>query len=419
MRCGIKHYLLKPCNETEIIEVIQEVKKTCYQKRLRAQQQEQSFQILLKLHESVVQNLIIKSLSNNPDFEGMARHYERFLSFSNVSYEVCKITNVGQAERGEYLEALQQYHEAHAPGIPLHCVYVADVLFAAFEAYDYDYSALDALLQKKTKTGRKNAKYQRYSFANLNALLPVLSKTLHTYEEIFLVQNKRLVQISNQGAGHQKAEQFLEKMKKATPQTYPALVQQLAEQLMGLSEIDTMKSMAVHIFLNLPSRYLNGKISQSSLASAAQINECATLREIRDMLIGKLEKLNPDDMQSPYTGNDVVDKTIAYVYQNIADPELSLKGIAEKHLYMNVDYVSKKFVKVVGCKFSAFLAKTRVEKAKQLLATPGQYTVTSVAIAVGCSNNPQYFSCLFKKQTGITPTEYIRKREAQNAVEVG
>ena len=32
MRFGIRHYLLKPCNENQIIEAIEDVKKACYLK---------------------------------------------------------------------------------------------------------------------------------------------------------------------------------------------------------------------------------------------------------------------------------------------------------------------------------------------------------------------------------------------------
>ncbi len=409
MRYGIKHYLLKPCNEKEIIEVVEEVKKSCYQKRARVVQQEQNFLILQKLHESVIHNLIVKSLSANPDFEMMAQHYERFLSFNNVSYEVCSFQNCTGEQQKRLIEVLQKYHEEKAPGIPLHCVYVVDVLFAAFEAYDYDYSALDRLLQEETEKLGAGVEVERIPFANLNELLPALSGTLRRYEEIYILQNGKQVRITNRNAGHQKAERFLEKMKNASKEEYALLVQQLPEQLDGLQELDTVKSLAVHIFLNLPSKYMNGKISQNSLSAVVKINECGTVQEVKSLLVENLKKINPEDVRTPYTGNEIADRTIAYVHAHIDDPELSLKVISEQHLFMNVDYVSKKFVKAVGCKFSAFLAKARVEKAKQLLADTNNHTVTSVAIAVGCSNNPQYFSCLFKKQTGITPTEYIKQ----------
>lgn len=76
---------------------------------------------------------------------------------------------------------------------------------------------------------------------------------------------------------------------------------------------------------------------------------------------------------------------------------------------MNVDYVSKQFYKQTGEKFSAWLNRQRIEKAKELLLNCDTEKIYTVAEAVGCGNNPQYFSQLFKKYTGMSPTEYIRK----------
>ena len=77
--------------------------------------------------------------------------------------------------------------------------------------------------------------------------------------------------------------------------------------------------------------------------------------------------------------------------------------------FMNVDYVSKQFYKQTGEKFSAWLNRQRIEKAKELLLNCDTEKIYTVAEAVGCGNNPQYFSQLFKKYTGMSPTEYIRK----------
>ena len=42
MRFGIRHYLLKPCNENQIIEAIEDVKKACYLKQQADQEPERT-----------------------------------------------------------------------------------------------------------------------------------------------------------------------------------------------------------------------------------------------------------------------------------------------------------------------------------------------------------------------------------------
>lgn len=94
--------------------------------------------------------------------------------------------------------------------------------------------------------------------------------------------------------------------------------------------------------------------------------------------------------------------------KNLSDDDLSLKSIADNYLYMNVDYVSKKFQKETGQKFSAYLTGLRVQRSMELLKGADNDKVQSIAEMVGYGNNPQYFSHVFKKATGMTPSAYIK-----------
>ena len=105
-----------------------------------------------------------------------------------------------------------------------------------------------------------------------------------------------------------------------------------------------------------------------------------------------------------------------YVEQHLSDPNLTLKRISEQYLFMNTDYVSKKFQKETGTRFSNYLTEVRIEKAKQLLMSLGndKNKIQTVAEQVGCGNNPQYFSQLFKKKTGMTPSAYVSKLNGES-----
>jgi len=80
---------------------------------------------------------------------------------------------------------------------------------------------------------------------------------------------------------------------------------------------------------------------------------------------------------------------------------------------MNVDYVSRKFYKSTDKKFSQYLAEQRVGKAKELLSDEETNKIQYVAKRVGCGNNPQYFSQVFKKIKGITPDKWIAKMRSK------
>lgn len=106
-------------------------------------------------------------------------------------------------------------------------------------------------------------------------------------------------------------------------------------------------------------------------------------------------------------GTDTVKKVKDYVISNLSNPDLSLKWIAENVLFMNVDYLSRQFADETGEKFSAFLNATRMNRAKELLTENDYGKVYIVAEMVGCGQNPQYFSQVFKKYIGLTPSRYL------------
>lgn len=104
-----------------------------------------------------------------------------------------------------------------------------------------------------------------------------------------------------------------------------------------------------------------------------------------------------------YSGT--VRQIISYVNMNLNLQELSLKQLADEVLFMSGNYLSKLFLKETGYKFSTFLTIQRMERAAQLLREERDITVYEVAERTGFGNNPQYFSTVFKKYFGKSPSE--------------
>ncbi|QXE00601.1 response regulator [Terribacillus sp. DMT04] len=108
--------------------------------------------------------------------------------------------------------------------------------------------------------------------------------------------------------------------------------------------------------------------------------------------------------------SSVVNKMIDSIRDNIENPDLSLRWVASEVLYMNTDYLGKLFKKEVGEKFSAYVLNRKIDKALEIMEKQNDIKVFELAEQVGYGNNPQYFSHIFKKRTGSTPTEWIKKR---------
>ncbi len=109
------------------------------------------------------------------------------------------------------------------------------------------------------------------------------------------------------------------------------------------------------------------------------------------------------------TYSRIIRQVIQYVHDNLDNSSLSLQYIATRVLYLNPDYLGKLFKKECGIKFSDYLMKIRIEKAKEILATSGEIKMYEVARRVGFGENVAYFSRVFRKYTGLLPSEYRAK----------
>lgn len=134
----------------------------------------------------------------------------------------------------------------------------------------------------------------------------------------------------------------------------------------------------------------------------------ASVEVLRRRQIRQLLADSPAAASSPSNYSDYIVKTIHYIEQNYSSPTLSLKELSETILFMNPDYVSRQFFLQIGSKFSDYLTDYRIKRAKWLLLY-GNEDISSVAEKVGYSNNPQYFSHLFKKITGMSLKSYIKE----------
>lgn len=83
--------------------------------------------------------------------------------------------------------------------------------------------------------------------------------------------------------------------------------------------------------------------------------------------------------------------------------KMSLESLASD-FYINKEYLSKIFKEEYGFTVNGYIAQVRVAKAKSLLRF-SDLTVEQIGITVGISD-PNYFSRMFKKVEGISPSKY-------------
>lgn len=100
----------------------------------------------------------------------------------------------------------------------------------------------------------------------------------------------------------------------------------------------------------------------------------------------------------------LITDVLHYIYEHYADPDLSVKEIAEK-LFVNYSYLSAQFTKEMGVSASQYITRFRVTKAADELRS-GQENMVEIACCVGYTDVKYFYRC-FKKEFGITPYQYI------------
>ena len=92
-----------------------------------------------------------------------------------------------------------------------------------------------------------------------------------------------------------------------------------------------------------------------------------------------------------------------YMSQHFCDPNLMLQNVA-KAVNMSNSHFSTVFSQQSGKTFTEYLIYLRLNKAKELLRTTDMKS-SEIAHETGY-NDAHYFSYIFKKNTGMTPSEY-------------
>ncbi len=100
---------------------------------------------------------------------------------------------------------------------------------------------------------------------------------------------------------------------------------------------------------------------------------------------------------------DIVRKVESYIGEHYADDTLSLNDLAS-FVNFSASHLSMIFSQEKGQTFVRFLTDYRMSKAKEMLRMTGMKS-SEISEAVGYKD-PHYFSYLFKKTVGVTPTQY-------------
>nr|WP_024836245.1 response regulator [Clostridium sp. 12(A)] len=145
-------------------------------------------------------------------------------------------------------------------------------------------------------------------------------------------------------------------------------------------------------------------IMGEELESMVLFDKLKKIEEFGQWLLRIAGKLNHlINQERDMTTRQVIQEAKQYILDNYQNPDLSVEMIC-RHLHMSPAYFSTVFKKETGQAYIAYLTEVRLNKAVELLNKTDDKTYI-IASKVGYQEQ-NYFSYVFKKKFGVSPTRY-------------
>ena len=126
--------------------------------------------------------------------------------------------------------------------------------------------------------------------------------------------------------------------------------------------------------------------------------------EIRQRFVSILNAaITIRDAEAMKRSSDIIDSALRYIDSHYTDEDISLDSVAIAS-NISANYLSALFSQKVGLSFVEYVTKKRMERARQLLRKTDKRS-GEIASEVGYKD-PRYFSFVFKKKHGCTPSQY-------------
>lgn len=150
----------------------------------------------------------------------------------------------------------------------------------------------------------------------------------------------------------------------------------------------------------------NGVSGDTFLSDSNYVSRFLALEDIGkiNLFFTTAIKRLSEDVSSNRAKNlsSIIVKAQAYIYKNF-NRDITLEDVS-KEVMVSQNYFSRLFKEETGQNFIDYLTELRIERAKELLRYSSSVN-KEICYQIGYAD-PNYFSRLFKRVVGITPTEY-------------
>ncbi|MZQ86682.1 response regulator [Paenibacillus sp. 5J-6] len=201
------------------------------------------------------------------------------------------------------------------------------------------------------------------------------------------------IKISHEARAYEIIEMHVEAIERNMLSSTPDYLQMLAGELWGIFAYCL---------------YEVGMVLDDLFSNEQVVMEMAGITKSEHLAKWLKEKISVICTSREFKGNSkhqqVADFMTQYIHEHYME-DINLTDFTSK-VYVSRNYLAIIFKNATGETFNNYLTRVRIEKAKELLLDRNML-VYEVAKRVGYKNVP-YFSNLFKKYTGMNPTDLVK-----------
>ena len=412
---GIENYLLKPINIVELKHALQQVEADL----VKIQNQDRAFSL-----EYIFNSCINGQLQTDETFHAMTK--EKYGFTVNDSAEVMLIW-LGDAYE-QQIERLKFMVEHGIRQQVSYCVYLQEMeMWNSLVVVFYKNSQNTSLYSYIAK--------QVYPFIYNRMDIPLVGMWKQCEQILYISADLKNVQAQLEWAllfedGTLIREEEVESKKEQIQsglERYPVELEEQEKKALMIKDMGQLKACWKQFYdyyrTNIcePSEIKKGlirlcwvlvrsgelKLDEEELEIQEKLNQISTavcwkeIQKIMEQIVQTIHKAARSKQPEEHT-SEMVQKAQQLIRQYY-DQGVTLEEIAGK-LFVSEEYLSTQFKKETGMTFSETVRKYRIEKVKKLLLeTP--FKLNQIAELAGYSDS-KYMSKVFKEEVGMLPSEY-------------
>lgn len=421
---GVEEYLLKPTDDELLISTLKRVAANIEREKERAEFEKEMRENMERqmpiLREHLLKDYITNLYFDAEDFE----YYKKYINLDDdvrlIVYQIANETSIEElfSLKSLIIKKLENEYEFMCFSIRNHLLLLLKNSFndrelcsLLTEINNFFHNFYDSSL-RVIYTDRQKVKVLPYVYAQINKCSEY---SFYLSDEYIIKMEDILSNITSSAYDTRFTDysEIIDCINIGNVDKVNQLVNSYFERLSEAKlEVHITKTYLTDLYMGII-RCIKNTDTDEFIRETIVFSQSNSIEDIKEQVMRlalSVAESNYNDISDVYSRN--IEHAIRYVDEHLADNELTLKNLCNNVLFINPDYFGRLFKKETGEKFTRYVTSKRIEAAKGIISEGKISNISEIAEIVGFGDGAQYFSQVFRKLTGYTPSEYREKEQS-------